>query len=270
MASLKDRLVVVTGAASGIGLSIADLLFSHGALLSLADVNENALAACCAQVTKKHGQDRDSSATRILTTVVDVRTATSVNAWISKTVAHFQKPIAGAANMAGVIGKNVAREEGAIRNLLDEEFEFVMDVNCKGIFNCLRAQLPAMQTGLGGRGGGSIVNASSMAGTVGVPLNAPYVASKHAVAGLTRTAAKEEGGRGIRVNAIAPGIIATPMIRQIEVSKGSTELFGEGDPGALARKGDAEEVASLVVFLLSEASSFISGQVYNIDGGFVC
>ena len=206
MASLRDKVVVVTGAASGIGLSIAHRLASHGALLSLADVNEGPLAISAAKLLEEHYQDCDHSArpSRILTTVVDVRSTNAVSTWISKTTEHFGLPISAAANMAGVIGKNVAREEGAIRNLTDEEFDFVMAVNCRGVFNCLRAQLPAMQTGIKGRGGGSIVNASSMAGVVGVALDAPYVASKHAVAGLTRTAAKEEGGRGIRVNAVAP------------------------------------------------------------------
>ena len=206
MASLKEKVVLVTGAASGIGLSIARLLASHGALLSLADVNEETLTACSAQLSEQYYQHYDASVrpSRILTTVVDVRSAAAVGAWISKTTTHFGQPISGAANMAGVIGKTVAREEGAIRNLTDEEFDFVMDVNCRGVFNCLRAQLPAMQTGIRGRGGGSIVNASSMAGVVGIALDAPYVASKHAVAGLTRTAAKEEGERGIRINAVAP------------------------------------------------------------------
>ena len=145
-----------------------------------------------------------------------------------------------------------------------------MDVNSSGILNCLRAQLPAMQTGTAGRGGGSIVNASSMVGLMGVERNASYVASKHAVAGLTRTAAKEEGGKAIRVNAIAPRILSTPMMKRIEANAGTTELFGPKDPGALARRRDPEEVASVVTFLSSEDSSFISGQVISIDGGLIC
>ena len=172
--------------------------------------------------------------------------------------------------MAGVVGASIANERGTLQNLTDAEFAFVMNVNCSGVFNCLRAQLPAMQTGTTGRGGGSIVNASSMAGLMGVERNASYVASKHAVTGLTRTAAKEEGRRAIRVNAVAPGIISTPMMKQIESSAGTTELFGPKEPGALARRGDPDEVASVVTFLLGDDSSFISGQVISIDGGLMC
>lgn len=108
------------------------------------------------------------------------------------------------ANLAGIIGRSVGRGEGTIRNVAEEEFENVMAVNATGRWNCLRAELPAMKVGKEGRGGGSIVNAASIAGLVGVVANAPYVASKHVVVGLTKTAAKEEGKRAIRVNAIAP------------------------------------------------------------------
>lgn len=118
--------------------------------------------------------------------------------------AHFGQPIAGAANLAGAVGPSIAQERGAIRHITDAEFDFVMDVNVKGTLNCLRAQLPHMQEGFEGRGGGAIVNAASVAGIVGVEYNGPYVASKHAIVGMTRTAAKEEGARAIRVNAIAP------------------------------------------------------------------
>jgi NAD(P)-dependent dehydrogenase (short-subunit alcohol dehydrogenase family) len=195
----------VTGAASGIGRSVADLLASHGALLSLADLNREPLENFATELRQKHYQIHDPATTDpILITVTDVRLPTSVNAWITGTTAHFQQPLAGAANMAGVTGAHTGAEAGSLRQLTDDEFNFVMDVNCKGVFNCMRAQLPAMREGISGRGGGAIVNASSIAGVTGVPYNAPYVASKHAVAGLTRTSAKEEGVRAIRVNAVAP------------------------------------------------------------------
>ena len=272
----------MSGAASGIGLALSHRLASQGALLSIADMNEAPLRALAAELTEKYyssppSRSDSASATDsatpkapVLATAVNVTSPDSVAGWINATTSHFARPLSGAANMAGVVGANIANEKGTLQNLTDAEFGFVMDVNCRGVFNCLRAQLPAMQTGTGGRGGGSIVNASSMAGLMGVERNASYVASKHAVAGLTRTAAKEEGARAVRVNAVAPGIISTPMMKQIEVSAGTTELFGPKEPGALARRGDPEEVAGVVAFLLGDDSSFINGQVIPIDGGLLC
>ncbi|KAJ5958025.1 short chain dehydrogenase/reductase family oxidoreductase [Penicillium vulpinum] len=268
MASLQGKVIAITGAASGIGLATAKLLAQHGAPLSLADLNETRLADAATEIRQLYPSD--VSLHPVLTTVVDVRSLEACQSWVARTTTHFNQPLAGAANLAGVFGKSIGQEVGAVRNMTESEFEFVLDVNCRGTFNCLRAELPSMQTGSSGRNGGSIVNAASIAGIVGVEHNGPYVASKHAVVGLTRTVAKEEGKRAIRVNAIAPGIITTPMISQIEACAGTTELFGQGDPGALARKGDAEEVADVVVFLLSQQSSFVNGVVIPIDGGWMC
>jgi NAD(P)-dependent dehydrogenase (short-subunit alcohol dehydrogenase family) len=262
--ALESKVVAITGAASGIGQATAILLAAHGACLSLADVNENAL-----KVTAPKLQS-DYPKCSAFTAAVDVRSQQDCLMWIEATVAHFRKPLADVANLAGVFGRSIGRKPGAIRNITDEEFDWVMEVNVRGTLNCLRAELPHMQVGRSGRGGGSIVNATSVAGICGGPLNGPYVASKHAVVGITRTAAKEEGTRAIRINAIAPGIIATPMIRQIEEAAGQTDIVGEGDPGALARKGDAQEVAEVIMFLLSPQSSFVNGAVIPVDGGWVC
>ncbi|TVY18289.1 Levodione reductase [Lachnellula arida] len=234
MSSLRGKVVVITGAASGIGFATAHLLAQHGALLSLADMNEKGLATAAEKLRKVYPPEIAQDA--VITTLVNVTSPKECEDWIARTTTHFNQAIAGAANFAGVVGKSIAQEAGAVRNMSDAEFQFIMDINCRGTFNCIRAELPFMQNGDKGRNGGSIVNAASIAGISGVPNNGPYAASKHAVIGLTRTVAKEEGHRAIRVNAVAPGIIATPMMEQIVTSAGTERLFGDTDPGALARK----------------------------------
>ncbi len=200
MASFQDKLVVISGAASGIGRATAKLLASRGALLSLSDINAAGLEAVRAEISDL------TPAASITTAVVDVRSQDAVDAWIRDAVAHFGgRKIAAAANLAGVTGSPTAG-----RDVSDAEFGFVWDVNVRGILNCLRAELPHLEEDSGGRGGGAIVNASSLSGQVGLPGFLPYVASKHAVIGIIRTVAKEEGGRGIRVNAIAPWVISLP------------------------------------------------------------
>ncbi|RYP60549.1 hypothetical protein DL771_010479 [Monosporascus sp. 5C6A] len=137
----------------------------------------------------------------------------------------------------------MAKETGSIRNITDKEFDFVLGVNLKGTLNALRAELPHMQS---------------------VLYNSLYVASKHAIAGITRTLALEEGKRAIRENAVAPGIIDTPLLTALQSTQDSdavSKLFGDGLPGALGLLGDSKEVGELIAFLLSPLSSFINGVV---------
>ncbi len=198
MAALADKVVVITGAGSGIGRATATLLARCSVLLSLADINAVALQTVLDELQHLF------PAASIITAVLDVRSQEACRSWIVDTITHFGQPIAGAVNLAGAFGPSIAQEHGAIRHISDAEFDFVMAVNVKGTLNCLRAELPHMLEGRQGLRGGSIVNAASVAGLVGVEQNGPYVASKHAIIGLTRTAAKEEGPKAIRVNAIAP------------------------------------------------------------------
>ncbi|KAB5550803.1 3-alpha--hydroxysteroid dehydrogenase [Coniochaeta sp. 2T2.1] len=250
----SGKVVVITGAASGIGRETAKLLASTGARLSLADFQEAALKEVVSEISLQYGEDTVTHA------LVDVRDRASVESWIAATVKTFGAPIDGVANLAGVIGKEI--NVAPIWEVSDEDWEFVVGINLKGVFNCLRAAIPHM------RDGGSIVNAASIAGLIGFRKNAAYVASKHGVAGLTRSAAKDLGSRNIRINAICPGAIDTPMLRK---SSNTGEGHGVGyDYVALNRPGRADELPPLIAFLLSDGSSYMTGTMQSIDGGWYC
>jgi len=185
---MKGKVIAITGGASGIGLATAHLLASRGASLSLADVQEGALVAAANAIKSKHDVE-------ILTFALDVRKVAQVDAWISETVSKLGK-LDGAANIAGVIPKSIGI--GGITGMVEEEWDFVIAVNLTGVMHCLRAQMKVIENG------GSIVNASSIAGLTGRANNSAYAASKHGVIGLTKSAAKEIGSKGVRVNSFAP------------------------------------------------------------------
>jgi NAD(P)-dependent dehydrogenase (short-subunit alcohol dehydrogenase family) len=261
----SGKTVALTGAASGIGLSCAHLLASRGANLSLADLQKEALEKVKADIESQYK-------TKVLIFPLDVRNSDQVSNWITTTVKECGK-LDGAANLAGVIPKTIGK--GWLVDQDMNDFDFVMDVNLKGVLHCLKAQLLVMGEG------GAIVNAASIAALMGRDKNSSYSASKHAVLGLTKSAAKEVGVKGIRVNAICPGRIDTPMARNAaEIASAATSggpppTTSPGSQAsldfiALRREGKPEEVAKLVAFLLSEESSYISGQGISIDGGWFC
>ncbi|KAI4187907.1 MAG: hypothetical protein LQ348_003999 [Seirophora lacunosa] len=187
MASFQGKVIAITGSASGIGLALAHLLAARGASLSIADVQEEALADAVTSIQKA------TPDAQILSKSVDVTSLADVSAWLDETMARFGT-LDGAANLAGVVGKGST----VLADADEAEFDFVIQVNLKGVFNCLKAELKHMKAGA------SVVNATSAAGLRGYPRNVAYCASKHAVIGMTRTAAAEYGPQNIRINAIAP------------------------------------------------------------------
>lgn len=187
MGELKGKVIAITGAASGIGLALTRACAADGAKLALADIQQPAL--------DKIVEELKSSGVEVVGTKVNVASNQEVDDWISSTVKHFGK-LDGAANIAGVEGKNLL--SCSITELPNEEWDHIISINLTGLMYCLRAELRVMGKG------GSIVNAASTAGLRGRPGIGAYSTSKHGVIGLTRAAAKENGSKGIRVNAIAP------------------------------------------------------------------
>ncbi|KAB8295752.1 hypothetical protein EYC80_008577 [Monilinia laxa] len=244
--SIKSKVIAITGGASGIGLATAKLLSTRGAIVCIGDIAGESLNSTLAGVFPT--QARGS--------IVDVSNRKSVEHWIDEIVREFGK-LDCAANCAGVIGESHGVKN--IQDLSDEEWDKIIAVNLTGVMYCLRAELLKIEDG------GSIVNVASVAGIQGFAGSGAYVASKHGVIGLTRSVAKEVGGRNIRVNAVAPGPIETPLLvhaREIDPSAGSN------DTAAIKRAGTVEEIAAIIAFLLSGESSFVTGSVYAGDGGF--
>jgi NAD(P)-dependent dehydrogenase (short-subunit alcohol dehydrogenase family) len=188
--NMRGKVIAITGGAAGIGLATAHLLVAQGAKVAISDVNKSALDSACTSI---QASCQDGGA--ILATAVDVRKRGDVDGWIAEVVQKFGK-LDGAANLAGVIPKSINIER--VEELNDADWQFVLDVNITGVMQCMRAQIGACNEKA------SIVNAASIAALGGFPKNAAYTVAKHGVVGLTKTAAKEVGDRGIRVNCIAP------------------------------------------------------------------
>ncbi|KAH7130649.1 hypothetical protein B0J11DRAFT_483394 [Dendryphion nanum] len=251
--AVRGQLFAITGAASGIGRATSQLLANNGALISLADMDREAVEQFAKTLT--------NSGAGVFWKHVDVRKRDEVDIWIRETVEHFGRPLDGAANLAGISG-----HLSTVRNIDLADYESVFAVNVKGTFNSMSAELQYMRPAKDDVGGGSIVNAASITGLVGKPSCSVYCASKFAVIGITKAAAREEATTGIRVNAIAPGFVQTPLMEKLDAELG----FELPNDAVLGRRARPEEVAKLIQFLLSDDSSYTTGSVYGIDGGMLC
>ncbi|KAH8663541.1 hypothetical protein BGZ60DRAFT_411575 [Tricladium varicosporioides] len=245
--SLKGKVIAITGGASGIGLATANLALSRGATVHIADQDASAIEAA-----------RKELEGNFYTSVLDVTKVDEVNTWIDSIVAQ-EGHLDGAVNSAGVIGKKHGITH--LTELEDDEWFKIVGVNLTGLMFCLRAELRKINDG------GSIVNISSIQGVMGFPGSAAYAATKHGVIGLTRSTAKEVGSRSIRVNAVAPGAITTPLLKRAQEANPDE---GANNPTAIKRHGTAEEMASIIGFLLGDESSYVTGAVYGGDGGWNC
>ncbi|MET8179817.1 glucose 1-dehydrogenase [Streptomyces sp. NPDC005336] len=245
----EGQVALVTGAASGMGLATARAFAQAGAAVVLADVNQ--------QAVDKAAQDLTDAGHQAIGVVCDVTDEDQAAAMVDRAVSAFGR-LDMAFNNAGIQAPpSDAADERA------EDFDRVNAVNLRGVWAAQKHELRQMRT----QGSGAIVNCSSLGGLVGLPERAAYHASKHGVIGLTKSAAVEYAAKGIRINAVCPGVIDTPMVADM--------LHGQADAMAeimkqqpIGRLGTAEEVAAAALWLCSDAASFVVGVALPVDGGY--
>jgi NAD(P)-dependent dehydrogenase (short-subunit alcohol dehydrogenase family) len=244
----SGQVALVTGAASGMGLATAQAFAEAGAAVALADFNEDAVKAAAQKLV--------AAGHKAIAIGCDVSDDAQVEAMVDRTVAEFGR-LDAAFNNAGVMAK-IAPTADSTR----EEWDRVIGINLRGVWSCMKHELRQMER----QGSGAIVNNASVGALTGNPGIASYIASKHGVVGLTRTAALEYVKRGIRVNAINPGLIDTQVGR--DVFHGDEKVYEEtAKQVPIGRAGRPEEIASVVLWLCSPGASYVVGHALTVDGG---
>jgi NAD(P)-dependent dehydrogenase (short-subunit alcohol dehydrogenase family) len=245
----RDQVALVTGAGGGMGLATAQAFAAAGAVVVLGDVNEDLARAAADELTAA-GHDA-------LAVACDVADEPQVAAMVDRTVDTFGR-LDMAFNNAGImISPSDAADEPA------ENFDRVNAVNLRGVWTCMKHELRQMRS----QGSGAIVNCSSLGGLVGLPGRASYHATKHGVLGLTKSAALEYAPRGIRVNAVCPGTIHTPMVEDM-IAKGELDIPEAEANQPIGRLGRGDEIAAAVLWLCSPGASFVLGVALPVDGGY--
>lgn len=245
---LDGKRFIVTGAATGIGRASALRLLEAGARVALWDRNASALS----QTIEAAGNQKSAA----LAIEVDVSKADSVRAAFTRTLEQLGG-LDGAFNNAGIGAPTTP-----IETIEEADYDAVLGVNLKGVWLCMREQIRHFKA----NGGGVIVNNASVAGLVALPMQAAYGAAKHGVVGLTKVAAVEGAAAGVRVNAICPGAVQTPILAHLE--KAGIDQAALAAMSPQNRIADPREIAEAVLFLLSDASSFITGAAVPVDGGW--
>ena len=249
MEHLNGKVAIVTGAASGIGRTGAQFFARDGASVVVSDIDEQG-----GQQTVQLIKDAGGEAILVLTGVSDHRQCKQL---VDQTVERFGR-LDYACNNAGIGGEQNPTADYSI-----EGWQKMIGINLSGVFYCMKYEIPEMLKS----GGGAIVNVASILGRVGFYGAPAYVSAKHGVVGLTQNTAVEYGERGIRVNAVGPGFIRTPMISELEEDPETHQRLVSLHP--IGRLGEPEEVAELVIWLCSDKASFVTGAYYPVDGGYL-
>ena len=246
---LKDKVALITGGSSGIGRAVAQAWAREGAKVVVSDVDRGGGEETVGQVRTAGGE--------AIFIAADVGKPEECEALVRGAVEKFGR-LDIACNNAGIGGPQAPTADYPL-----DGWAQVIGINLSGVFYGMKYQLPAMLK----NGGGAIINMASILGAVGFAGAPAYAAAKHGVVGLTQTAALEYSAQGVRINAVGPGFIHTPMISALEDNKAVNDMLVAAHP--IGRLGRAEEVAELVLWLSSEKASFVTGAYYPVDGGYI-
>jgi NAD(P)-dependent dehydrogenase (short-subunit alcohol dehydrogenase family) len=253
MAGLLDgKAALITGAGGGIGRATALVFAREGARVAVADIMAEAAQETVALINTAGGQ--------AMSLTGEVASDAAVKALVGSVVAAYGR-LDCAFNNAGIAGWQVDAAGKKTAEWSEEAFDRMIAVNLKGVWLCMKHEIVQMLA----QGGGAIVNTGSIAGLAGLPTSSAYVAAKHGVVGLTKTAAIEYAEAGIRINAVCPGYIKTRMTEEVMNRRGTAILTQT----PMQRMGGPEEIAEMVVWLCSDRASYVTGAAYNVDGGWM-
>lgn len=246
----KNRVAVITGAASGIGREAAIAFARKGAHVAISDIDKEGLDETARLL--------EDTGVKVLAVVTDVSSSKEVQVLISSVMEKFGR-LDFACNNAGIGGPAAPTAEYS-----EEDWDKVLNINLRGQWLCMKYQIPAMLE----KSGGAIVNVASILGTVGFASAPAYVAAKHGLVGLSKSAALEYSAQGVRVNSLAPGFIDTPMLEKGGITTDPEIKKMITDRHPIGRLGTPREVADAIVWLASDEASFITGHTLLVDGGY--